>query len=138
MRFLEGSRRVIDGRIAAAEKKRRGDDPCRAFPTWARTIRDRARTSVRRLGTVLAGRGMGAPKVDEGARPVAHGIADHLGQLTRERTLALLRPLGAPGCDSSSTRSYETGRRHDDQIGAIGGESRVNQSGLRRLSTPPL
>ena len=81
---------MIDGRIAAAKTAvgstlyERAD----ARADEARQLEDVAA----RLGVAVAGGDRRAER-DERARPVADGVAHHLGQLARERPLPLLHAL---------------------------------------------
>ncbi len=58
----------------------------------ARMRRVSASTSLRDCGS-QSPTGIGDAERDEGARPVADGVAHHLGQLARERPLELLDAL---------------------------------------------
>ena len=98
----------------------------------------RARTSARqledvaaRLRVAVARRNRRAER-DERARPVADGVAHHLGQLARERPLALLDAL--PRQDVIFEHQVVGDRRRDDhQIGASRRQRRMDQPGLGRL-----
>ena len=68
----------------------------------------------------------------DGARAIADGVAHHFRELARERALPLLDALPR----EDVVLEHEVvgdGVRHDDEIGAVGGQRGVNQSGLERF-----
>ena len=123
------SRRVIDGRIAEANTAE-GSTLCSA-PMRDRMRRVNASTSLRDCGSQPL-TGIGRPERDEHARPVAHGVAHHFGELARERALELLDAL----LGQDVILEHEVvgdGDGNDDEIRLVGGERGVDQAGLRRF-----
>src|SRR5262249_51908429 len=67
---------------------------------------------------------------DDGARSIADGVAHHLGELARERTLALLHALAR----QDVILQYEVvrdRRGNDDEIRTVGAQRRADETRFR-------
>ena len=99
-------------------------DPCADQPRQFEHVGPRARVA-------LAGRDW-RPEGDERARPVSDRVADHLGELARERTLPLLDLLVRENVIFEH-EIVRDGGRDDDEVGSVRRQRRIEQAGLRRL-----
>ena len=123
---------MIDGRIAAANTA--VGSTLYSAPMRARTSRVSSSTSLRECGVAVAGRDRRA-EGDERARPVADGVAHHLGELARERPLPLLDALPREDVVLEHQVVGDRGR-NDDQVAASAPSAALNRPVFAGFSSP--